>query len=143
MKNMSSERRGYHTLMNVGPAVSMRETSSPYHHTAPHLSPLRVRWGLPTSSMGLARKTGANRNSKYAKRFAVKMGSRRLSRRNRCTAAAMVRSASDGEKMVGARAGRGGQGMSSAEARAARAGGGAGERIKRPIPAETGKARRT
>ena len=94
--------------------------------------------------MGLTRKTGANRNSKYTKRLAVKMGSHKLSRRNRCKAAATVRSASDGEKMVGARAGRGGHGISSAEERAARAGGeGAGARRKRPIPAETGRARRT
>jgi len=131
---------GYQTLMKVGPAASMRETRRPYHQTAPHLSPLRARWGLPTSSMGLARKTGANRNNRYTKRLAVKMGSHNLSRKRRWTAAATVRSASNGEKMV---VGRGGQGISEAEERAARAGEGAGARRKRPRPAEMGRARKT
>lgn len=49
------------TLTNVGPAASMRVTRRPYHHTAPHLSPLSALSGLPTRSMGLVRITGANR----------------------------------------------------------------------------------
>ena len=61
--------------MKVGPAAAILPTSNPYHHTAPHLSPLNASSGGPTSNMGIKTITGTNKAARWMKRAAVRRGS--------------------------------------------------------------------